>query len=356
MVAPNLGGARLSPATVMSAMAKNGFQVNGSLRTSQQNGTTALAANGAYPADNFYVAWTSSVALSHKLITSGPFTSMPLIKNAIEIEVTTADATVAAGDFALVVSKIEGRRLANEFGWGSANAKPISIGWMLRSNISGRAYLRVTNNAENRSRVFPIDLVANTDKYAEINIPGDQSGTWLTDTGVGIQVGVTFQAGTTYQTTAGAWQVGNLGAASDVTNFCATIGNKLWIGPMVVMPGNDLPPVENLMSCFRLIEDEEHECLRLWRMNPACSGDIYAPNTAYIMGATTPFRIAPVLTLVNPTGTFNEFGVGARNISSISSSAASASGDFSFNLTMSGGTAGNPGGLSANTISMSARF
>jgi hypothetical protein len=66
---------------------------------------------------------------------------------------------------------------------------------------------------------------ANTDTEYTLTIPGDTTGTWLTDTSLGVIVTFTLACGSTFQGTDSSWQSGNLLGTSSVTNGMGTGGN-----------------------------------------------------------------------------------------------------------------------------------
>ena len=181
-------------------------------------------------------------------------------------------------------SKIEGERLRGRLNWGSSIAAPLKIGRVIRSNVSGRGYCSARNGAANRSYVVPFDLVANTDTWVEVTIPGDTSGTWTVDNTAGLIVAWTFGVGSTFQTTANAWRVGNYTGASDCTNFFSTTGNKVWLGPMVVLTGLELPTFAEIMRCQRHQSDELNGCRRYWESSYSIG---VVPGTVTLVGATS---------------------------------------------------------------------
>jgi hypothetical protein len=245
----------------------HGAQVNGFLQVSQEFGDTAVTANNSYMADQNIVTWVGGMAISTQRV-AAPFTSRPDISRGLKIEVTTADASVASGDALFCESRIEGERLRGKLNFGTTIGVPVSIGRMLRSNVNIRGHLAVVNGAGNRSYVIPFDLVADTDKYVAITIPPDRSGTWLSDTGIGLRIYWTFMAGSSWQTPANAWAAGVLLGASDTGNLCATVGNKVHLGPMVVVPGIVLPSAVELMRCQRPLAEELQACKRYMQIYP----------------------------------------------------------------------------------------
>ena len=272
-------------AAPFDAMAYHGLQVNGFHQISQQNGDTAGTTSGYCPADQQQIGINGSFACTVQRV-AAPFTGRLDIPRAVKIEVTTG-AALGSGDYAVLQEDIEGERLRGRLLWGSSLAVPLRIGRVLRSNISGRGYVAIRNAAYNRTYVKAFDIVADTDTYVEVTIPGDTSGTWAVDNTAGIRVTWCFGTGSIYQTTAETWAAGGFLGASDCTNFMATTGNTVWLGPQVILPGYELPTFAEIMKCQRHYDDELRACQRYWATTTASirmyasAGGQTSENTIY---------------------------------------------------------------------------
>jgi hypothetical protein len=177
-----------------------------------------------------------------------------------------ADASIAAGDLYFIQQSIEGQMVADAR-FGTASARQIVIRFGVRSSLAGTFGVRLTNSAANRSYVTTITIAGgeiNTDLVRTIVIPGDTSGTWLTDTGIGFDLRITLAAGTTFQTTAGSWQAGNFYTTSSQTNFMGTASATfelfdvgLYVDALAIgaAPAWELPAWDkDLLACQRYWE------------------------------------------------------------------------------------------------------
>ncbi len=311
-------------AAPFDAMAYHGLQINGFQQHSQEHGTAAVGP-GNRPVDEELFSSSNGTMTAQRV--ASPFLSRPDIPYGIELSVGTG-AALGASDEIQVSQNIEGTRLHGKLAWGGGAAKPISIGRVLRSNISGRGYVSVRNVLVNRSLVYHFDLTADTDTYVQIPISGDTTGGWATDTTAGLVVTWTFGAGSNLTTgTLNTWQAANFLAGNDVTNFFSTTGNKVWLGPMVVLPGNDLPTFEEIMKCQRHFDDELRYCQRYYvRQSQAgvYTNDTIAvinglkidfpvvmraaPSMSYLSGAMVSHHMSP------PNGTNNVFDTGCTAV------------------------------------------
>lgn len=310
------------------AMAYNGLQVNGFQQISTQNGDAAGTTSGYYPTDEEHVLTNGSFAFSTQRVAT-PFSSRMDISRGIKIEATTG-AALGVSDYCFLEHLIEGARLTGRLGWGLAFAKSLSIGRVLRSNVSGRGYLVIRNGSFNRSYVKAFDLVANTDTYISATITGDTSGTWAVDTSLGLTISWCFGSGSTFQTTADVWATGNYLAASDVTNFMATTGNTVWLGPMVVLPGLYLPTFAELMQCQRSLADEERTCARYFQqVKGGWLGQFIDANSCEVHGAfPIKMRSNPSASLISAANDLVRSGISFHQSSSIEGSALNTLGGF----------------------------
>ena len=196
--------------------------VNHDMRVSQENGITSGTTNGFYPVDQWaQYRVTSAGVLTIAQVASVTPAGSP---NRLRATVTTADASLAAGEYWTISQNLEGSNVA-DFQYGGASAKNS----VLRFGFKGPAgtyAARLGNSAANRSYVALFTITApqaNTDTVQTISVVGDTSGTWLTTDGViGITLDIVLAAGTTFQGAAG-WQAGNILATSAISNGMGTV-------------------------------------------------------------------------------------------------------------------------------------
>lgn len=196
--------------------------VNGDKLVSQENGQTAGTTNGRYISDQNAMYFVTS---------AGTFTGVNVLTLSPaggyrdRITITTADASLAAGENLTYTQNIEGSSV-RDLKWGTAGAVSIVVRRGFKFP-AGTWPIAFHNSAANRSYVttFTVSaLEANTDIVREFAIPGDQSGTWLTADGViGLTMDVVIGAGSTFQGVAG-WQAGNVLTVAGATNGMALSG------------------------------------------------------------------------------------------------------------------------------------
>ena len=197
--------------------------INGAMVIDQRNAGAAVTGSGEFPVDRFLVGNTTDGAFSAQQDSSAPagFT------NSVKITATTADATLTTTQLLSFQHRIEGTNVA-DLGWGTANAKTVTLSFWVRSSLTGTFGGALRNSANNRSYPFTYSIsVADTWEQKSVTIEGDTSGTWLTTTGLGIRVFFGLGAGPDASGTAGAWNSNN---NSSVTGAVSVIGtlNATW--------------------------------------------------------------------------------------------------------------------------------
>lgn len=232
--------------------------INGNMEIWQRGTAFAAAASGSYSADR----WRFD-NLTGAVVTINRSTDIPTVAEAgvlfnysLEVDVTTADAAIAAGDLALVRQPIEG------YNWRHFAQRACVLSFWFKSPKTGVHAVSLANSGLDRGFVGEFTMnAANTWEYKTIQIPASPSaGTWNYLTGTGVSVGFVLASGSTYNTTAGSWQTigfGNYpGSASQVNtldsnaNFIRFTGVKLELGS-VATPIQFMPFEEELARCQR---------------------------------------------------------------------------------------------------------
>ena len=198
--------------------------INGAMVIDQRNaGASATPANGVYVLDR----WRTETSGGGIYTVQRSATAPAGFTNSMVVTVTTADSSIAAGDYYDVEQFIEGFNIA-DLGWGTANAQTVTLSFWVRSSVTGTFAGALINSDSNRSYVFTYTInSANTFEQKTITIAGDTSGTWLTTTGRGIGVFFDLGNGSSYQATAGSWSATYAVGTSTSVKLISTL-NATW--------------------------------------------------------------------------------------------------------------------------------
>ena len=203
--------------------------LNGSMVIDQRNAgaSVTVGTNSPYITDR----WKISASQASKLTAQQNAGSVtPAVGFTKYLGMTSSSAyTVGSSEWFGLIQVIEGLNCI-DLGWGTANAKTVTLSAWVYSSLTGTFGGVITNSAVNRSYPFTYSIpVANTWTQITVTIAGDTSGTWLTDSGVGIYVIFNLGAGSTVSGTAGAWAGASYFSATGATSVVGTNGATFYI-------------------------------------------------------------------------------------------------------------------------------
>jgi hypothetical protein len=216
--------------------------INGDMRIDQRNaGASVTPTNGSYTLDRWSCYLSGGGAYSVQQSSTAPTGFV----NSLLVTTTTADSSIAAGDYYILTYIIEGTNVA-DLAWGSASAKTVTLSFWVRSSLTGTFSGSLENSAGNRSYPFTYTIsAANTYEYKTVTIAGDTTGTWLTTTGSGIKLRLSLGMGSTYSGTAGAWAAsGYYAASSETAKVISTLSATLYITGVQLEVGSVATPFE----------------------------------------------------------------------------------------------------------------
>jgi hypothetical protein len=216
--------------------------INGDMRIDQRNAGASVTATSSFPfsVDRWwgYEDATGSFTMQRSTTAPAGFT------NSVVLTVSSADTSLGAAEQYIFNQSIEGLNVS-DLGWGTANAKTVTLSFWVRSSVTGTYPVAIINSASNRSYVSTYSISsANTFEYKTITIPGDTSGTWLTDNGIGLMVRFSLGAGSDFQTTANQWNGSYELTTSSCTNLMATSGATLHLTGVQLEVGSVATPFE----------------------------------------------------------------------------------------------------------------
>jgi len=142
----------------------------------------------------------------------------------------SSPVSVGSGDYFNVLQKIEGFNFA-DLGFGTANAKTITISFWAYSSLTGSFGGAIQNSAQTRSYPFSYTISsANTWTQISVTIAGDTTGTWVGATnGVGAWLIFNLGAGSTYSGTANTWASANYTNPTGAVSVIATNGATFYL-------------------------------------------------------------------------------------------------------------------------------
>jgi len=294
---PTIDEAALKAYSDLTAKTYSGknYIINGAMMVSQENGATAVGLGASsYPLDQFLSGSSgASNACSLAQVASRTPGGSP---NRLRITVTTADASVGAGDIVNVFTPLEGYRVA-DLKAGTAGAKTITIQFGVKAPAG--TYCVTVRNSMAATRSYVSEYViaageANTDVVKSVTLPLDTVGTWATDNTQGMVISWQLMCGSSFQFAANTWTAGNLGATANQFNFMGTNGNVFELFDVSLTEGPVAPPftvpdyASELIACQRYYTVD-----MIFMQSPVAGASINTLPFASVM------RAAPTVTLVS---------------------------------------------------------
>jgi len=229
----------------MSNMAGRNKIINGSMVFDQRNaGASVSPMAGGYGVDRWKGSYLGGGAGRFSAQQSS--TAPSGFVNSWLITVTTADASPASGYGYEVQQSIEGTNFY-DLAWGTASASAATLSFWVRSSVTGTFPITLNNSVSDRvfGATYTINS-ANTWEYKTVAISGDTTGTWLTTTGIGVNVNFCFGGGSS-RTISTGWQAGSGSTPTNVTGctqLIATSGATFYITGVQLEAGSVATPFE----------------------------------------------------------------------------------------------------------------
>jgi len=217
--------------------------INGAMVIDQRNaGASATLSNTGYSLDR----WQTYLSPSGKYTVqrnAGSVTPPVGFTNYLGVTSTSA-YSVSGGDYQAIVQPIEGYNVA-DLGFGTANAKTVTVSFWVRSSLTGTFGGALANNGASRSYAYTYTIsAANTWEQKSVTIAGDTAGTWNSTNGPGIVLLFGLGVGTTYSGTAGSWASANYMTATGATSVVGTNGATFYITGVQLEVGSVATPFE----------------------------------------------------------------------------------------------------------------
>jgi hypothetical protein len=200
--------------------------INGDMRIDQRNAGAAVTINSTastYTVDRFLGRGESADGV----FTIQQDSSAPAgFTNSLKATVTTADASIGASQLYILGQILEGFNVA-DLGFGTANAKTVTLSFWVRSSLTG-TFGGVLKNDATYSYPFTYTISsADTWEYKTVTITGQTAGTWATNNSAGMRLFWSLGVGSTFTTTANAWASGNFFKPTGATDVIGTL-NATW--------------------------------------------------------------------------------------------------------------------------------
>ncbi len=231
--------------------------INGDMMVSQRGNQSATSNAGYYACDRFYTSNGSAAAVAVNQSTDSPDD----FGFSYHLDCTTADTSIAAGEYFLIQYRIEGQDI-QRFNKGTSSAKQFALSFYVKATKTG-LYTVELEDTDNQRQISKTINVADTNwnRYVLI-FPADTSGAFNNDQNSSLTINWWLLAGSTYNggtVNTSSWASitqANRASGSNVNAMDST-SNDFRLTGVQLEVGDQATAFE-----YRSFAEEERSCMR----------------------------------------------------------------------------------------------
>jgi|5_EtaG_2_1085323.scaffolds.fasta_scaffold00711_2 hypothetical protein len=287
--------------------------INGAMQVAQRatsvTGLGTTDTSGTYHTLDRFIVYANNTA-GRFTMSQSTVTDLPGFANALKLDCTTADTSIAADEYILFGTRFEAQNLQS-LKKGTSSAEPVTISFYVKGNANATYVLEIFDNDNSRTinKTFPVTSSWNR---VSITYPGDTAGSGLgDDNDIGLQLVFWLHAGSnstsgSLQTSWGAYD--QTKRAAGISSFVDSTDRTLEITGLQMEIGEVATPFEHedigttLEKCKRYFENVELN-------NYVIFGNSYT-TTQFVL----PQIIWKVEKRTAPTLTFPTIGTSSGNV------------------------------------------
>jgi hypothetical protein len=257
------------PKVADQVLSSRNLIINGAMTVAQRSTSAVAAGNPNYPSVDRYVAWEGTDgAYTVEQSTDAPTG----FSKSLKAQVTTADTSLAAGQYAQLVQRIEAQDLQH-LDYGLSTAKTLTLSFWVKSNKTGIYCItgyKEDSTGSASTMLFPKEFSissANTWEHKTITIEPDSqiksaTGVIDDDNGTGFQIFWNLAQGSTYTGgTDGTWTTTTTAfTTTNQVNWMDNTSNNFYLTGVQLEVGASATPFEHenygttLRKCQRYYE------------------------------------------------------------------------------------------------------
>ena len=251
--------------------------INGAMNVAQR-GTSSTGAGGSdgyLTLDRWKTAFNSAGRLTMTQDSSAPSG----FANSLKLACTTADTSVAAGEYFFLQQNIEGQNLQG-FAKGTSDAKPFAVSFWVKGNASATYVAELYDNDNTRQISKTFNVTTDWTRI-ELTYPADTTGALDDDNAKSLNLAIWLHAGTTYTSgtlNSSAWASNtNANRAAGISSFYDSTSRTFFITGVQLEVGQN--PTEFEHEPFEKTLDK---CQRyFYRWNSDVGYSFFAPGYCY---------------------------------------------------------------------------
>ena len=288
--------------------------INGAMQVAQRGDQSSLT-SGYTGVDRFTFTRTGAAAVTGKQAGASDSPQSNGFGASLEIDITTADSSLDAGDFALVRQIIEGQNLQG-LKYGTSSAENVALSFWVKSPKTGTHIVELYHYDGNvfNSQAYTVNS-ANTWEHKTLSFVGYQTTATANDNTQGMLVQWWLSAGSDYSggtLASNTWHTTNANRAVGQVNVTDSTSNNFYLTGVQLEVGDTATPFEH-----RSYGDELRRCQRYYYahadgrrgMSEGIGIGTYYSASAIYVGIHPPvtMRATPSLETTNATNHYFAF-------------------------------------------------
>jgi len=301
--------AELGAAYDSGALSNRNVIINGAMQCWQRATASTTTANGYSTVDRWKHFESGAGAYTTEQSTDHPTGTGYSLK----FQVTTADTSIAAGEYAFTETNLEGQNL-QQLQYGTSTAKNVTVSFWVKSNKTGiycvalykhagagTAYMYRKEYTISAANTWEKKVVTISPTAGSTALITASAGAVPNSNAMGLSLVFGLAWGSNYHGTDNTWQTGSGYGTSNQVNWMDSTSNNFYLAEVQLEAGTEATPFEH-----RSIGDELARCQRYFYRMAGSGIHFYADyysNDTFVTKEPLPveMRVAPTIT-TNGTG------------------------------------------------------
>jgi len=243
-----------------TALSDRSMVINGAMQVAQR--ATSSTSTGYCSLDRYKIEPLNMDQLAYTFAQDNTVPAGEGFSKSAKISITTAEDSVADNEIFRLLHRIEGQNLQRA-SWGTSSAKPLTLSFYVRSNVTGTYAVEFRMNAGGNNSLSKNYTINSADTWERktITFPKNTSTNFINDNTEGCELGWYLAAGANYTSGSLASDYGanatNTRAAGQTANITSSSSNTWYITGIQLEVGEQATPFEH-----RSFHDELRRCKR----------------------------------------------------------------------------------------------
>jgi hypothetical protein len=289
--------------------------INGAMQVAQRGTSeTGISTSGYYTVDRMRIA--SGNTAGRFTMTQESITDLSGFANAVKLDCTTADTSIASNEIVTIGTRIEGQDL-QQLKKGTSDAEKVTVSFYVKANASATYVLELYDN-DNARQISQSFSVTTSWSRVSLTFDGDTTGAFGDDNGASLLLQIWIHAGSDYTsgTLSTSWSSATaVNRAVGISSFFDSTDRTFFITGVQLEVGSQATPFEHrsfgeeLALCQRYYTVVAHgAAAQDGTSHPISMGSQYSTDVLYSnLELPCDMRTTPTLEIVSATNYYTFF-------------------------------------------------